>query len=184
MDLENRKVDEWEIETQRIKCPRGQILQGQGPCWARNIGMSSLAIQVVKILHFSCNGHGFCPWPMNYYSTSLVAQPKIKKPLKTNRKKKKTETQVAKSRFAPGRETVTASRHIALHTISDCQSLNTMNSGSVGHCLGKRGLLESTAGDHTYLHSVATNPDDSGNGRQNSKLQINELWGFKLFFAL
>lgn len=89
MDLENRKVDEWEIETQRIKCPRGQILQGQGPCWARNIGMSSLAIQVVKILHFSCKGHGFCPWPMNYYSTSLVAQPKIKKPLKTNRKKKK-----------------------------------------------------------------------------------------------
>lgn len=99
---------------------------------------------------------------------------KNKKPLKTNRKKKKTETQVAKS-LCSWERTVTASRHIALHTISDCQSLNTMNSGSVGHCLGKRGLLESTAGDHTYLHSVATNPDDSGNGRQNSKLQINEL---------
>ena len=147
MDLENRKVDEWEIETQRIKCPRGQILQGQGPCWARNIGMSSLAIQVVKILHFHCRGHGFCSWPMNHYSTSLMAQPKIIIKIKINRKKKKkTETQVAKSRFVPGRETVTASRHIALRTISDCQSLNMMNSGSVGHCLGKRGLPESTAG--------------------------------------
>ena len=40
---------------------------------------------------------------------------------------------------------MTASRHSALWTISDCQSLKMMNSGSVGHCLGKRRVPESTA---------------------------------------
>lgn len=95
--------------------------------------------------------------------------------------------EAAKSLFAPGRQRLTASKHSALWKISDWQhqSLKMMNSSeSVEHRPGERDFWKAQLGNHTYLSSVAANLNDSGNRTQNSKLQVDELWGFKIFFAL